>query len=134
MSKYIIGNDRNQFELFCIEERIGRDNEVRLIDLFVDSLPLSEYGFVDHKENPTSTKFRTSLGGRPAYHPSVLLKLFIYGYMNRVRSSRELEKECKRNLEVMWLMRGLAPDHNTISNFRKDNPKAIKKFLEQQLS
>lgn len=129
MSKYIIGNDRNQFELFCIEERIGRDNEVRLIDLFVDSLPLSEYGFVDHKENPTSTKFRTSLGGRPAYHPSVLLKLFIYGYMNRVRSSRELEKECKRNLEVMWLMRGLAPDHNTISNFRKDNPKAIKKVF-----
>lgn len=70
MSKYIIGNDRNQFELFCIEERIGRDNEVRLIDLFVDSLPLSEYGFVDHKENP--------LGGRPAKLSMVLsLKMFV---------------------------------------------------------
>jgi len=119
--KYIIGKDRNQFEMFCLEERIEKDNEVRMIELFVDSLTLADYGFVEQKANPQ--------GGRPAYHPSALLKLFIYGYMNRIRSSRQLEKECYRNLEVMWLMRELAPDHNTISNFRRDNPDAIKKVF-----
>src|SRR5690625_7993650 len=83
--KYIIGKDRNQFEMFCLEERIEKDNEVRMIELFVDSLTLADYGFVEQKANPQ--------GGRPAYHPSALLKLFIYGYMNRIRSSRQLEKE-----------------------------------------
>src|SRR5690625_2616012 len=119
--KYIIGKDRNQFEMFCLEERIPQENEVRLINLFVDSLPLEEYGFIEENKNP--------LGGRTAYHPSALLKLFIYGYMNRIRSSRQLEKECYRNLEVMWLMGKLAPDHNTISNFKKDNPDTIKKVF-----
>lgn len=119
--KYIIGKDRNQMTFFSLEERIDKDNEVRLIELFVDSLPLADFGFVEEKSNPQ--------GGRPAYHPSVLLKLFLYGYMNRIRSSRKLEKECRFNLEVMWLMRELAPDHNTIANFRKDNPKAIKKVF-----
>lgn len=121
MSKYIIGKDRNQIEMLCLEERIDEDNEVRLIDLFVNSLPLADFGFKEEKASP--------LGGRPAYHPSTLLKLFIYGYMNRIRSSRQLEKECNRNLEVMWLMGELAPDHNTIANFRKDNPDAIKKVF-----
>ena len=67
--------------------------------------------------------------GRPAYHPADLLKLFIYGYLNKIRSSRDLEKECKRNIEVMWLLKCLKPDHNTIANFRKENPKAIKKVF-----
>src|SRR5690606_5540657 len=98
---------------------IGQDNEVRLIDLFVGSLALADFGFKTHFVD----------NGRPAYHPSDLLRLFIYGYLNRIRSSRQLEKECKRNLEVMWLMRGLVPDHNTIANFRKDNPKAIQKVF-----
>ncbi|MNF78729.1 hypothetical protein D3C84_609220 [compost metagenome] len=81
----------------------------------MDSLKLADFGFTfDFVEN-----------GRPAYHPSDLLKLFIYGYLNRMRSSRTLEKECSRNIELMWLLKGLAPDHNTIANFRKDNPKAI---------
>src|SRR5690625_2246409 len=119
--KYIIGKDRNQFEMFCLEERIEKDNEVRMIELFVDSLTLADYGFVERKANPQ--------GGRPAYHPSALLKLFIYGYMNRIRSSRQLEKECYRNLEVMWLMRELDPDQNNISNFRRDNPEGIKKVF-----
>src|SRR5690554_1140576 len=119
--RYIMGKDRDQFEMFCLEEQISQENEVRLIDLFVDGLLLEEYGFEKEKKN--------ALGGRPAYHPGTLLKLFIYGYMNRTRSSRQLEKECYRNLEVMWLMRGLTPDHNTISNFRKDNPGAIKKVF-----
>ena len=115
--KFIIGTNRNQLPLFAssIDEAIAQDNEIRLIDLFVDSLKLSDFGFAfDFVEN-----------GRPAYHPSDLLKLFIYGYLNRMRSSRILEKECNRNIELMWLLKGLVPDHNTIANFRKNNPKAI---------
>jgi len=105
--------------MFSLDQAIDQDNEIRLIDLFVGSLTLSDFGFkMDFIEN-----------GRPAYHPSDLLRLFLYGYLNRVRSSRQLEKECKRNLEEMWLMRGLVPDHNTIANFRKDNPKAIQKVF-----
>ena len=77
--KYIIGKNRSQLEMFCLEESVNKDNEVRLIDLFVESLPLEEYGFIEENRNP--------LGGRPAYHPSALLKLYIYGYMNRMRSS-----------------------------------------------
>lgn len=105
---------------FCLEQAIGDNNDVRLIDAFVGKLPLNDFGFkTDFIDN-----------GRPAYHPCDLLKLFLYGYMNRIRSSRVLEKECKRNLEVMWLMKGLSPDHNTISNFRKDNPKAIRRVFQ----
>ncbi len=119
--KYITGQDRNQIPLFSssMEAAIDQDNEVRLNDMFVDSLKLEDFGF----------KFDFIENGRPAYHPSVLLKLYIYGYMNRIRSSRALEKECGRNIELMWLMKGLVPDHNTISNFRKDNPKAIRKVF-----
>ncbi|MNQ78200.1 hypothetical protein D3C85_931030 [compost metagenome] len=115
--KFINGTNRNQLPLFTssIDDAIAQENEIRLIDLFVDSLKLADFGFTfDFVEN-----------GRPAYHPSDLLKLFIYGYLNRMRSSRTLEKECSRNIELMWLLKGLAPDHNTIANFRKDNPKAI---------
>lgn len=117
MSKFINGTNRNQLPLFAssIDDAIAQDNEIRLIDLFVDSLKLPDFGFAfDFVEN-----------GRPAYHPADLLKLFIYGYLNRMRSSRTLEKECSRNIELMWLLKGLVPDHNTIANFRKDNPKAI---------
>lgn len=117
--KYVSGKDRSQIEMFSLEQAIDQNNEVRLIDLFVGSLTLADFGFKTHFVD----------NGRPAYHPSDLLRLFIYGYLNRIRSSRHLEKECKRNLEVMWLMRGLAPDHNTIANFRKDNPKAIQKVF-----
>ena len=119
--KFINGTNRQQLPLFAssIDEAIGQDNEIRLIDLFVDSLKLTDFGFaLDFVEN-----------GRPAYHPSDLLKLYIYGYLNRMRSSRTLEKECGRNIELMWLLKGLAPDHNTISNFRKDNPKAIRRVF-----
>ncbi len=119
--KFIQGHDRAQTHLFpvSLDQSIDPDNQARLIDLFVDSLPLDEFGFrTDFIDN-----------GRPAYHPSDLLKLYIYGYLNKTRSSRDLEKECKRNIEVMWLLKCLQPDHNTISNFRRDNPKAIKKVF-----
>jgi len=119
--KFIQGQNRTQINLFpvSLDHSIDPDNEVRIIDLFVDSLSIKDYGFrTDFIEN-----------GRPAYHPADLLKLFIYGYLNKVRSSRDLEKECHRNIEVMWLLNCLCPDHNTISNFRRDNPKAIKKVF-----
>jgi transposase len=117
--KHILGKDRNQIEILSLNELIAQDNEVRTIDLFVDSLDLQQFGFrVDFGEN-----------GRPAYRPGDLLRLYLYGYLNRTRSSRVLEKECKRNIELMWLMRGLAPDHNTIANFRKNNPLAIQKVF-----
>lgn len=119
--KFILGQSREQINLFPIslDRSIDPDNEVRIIDLFVASLSIKDYGFrTDFTEN-----------GRPAYHPTDLLKLFIYGYLNKVRSSRDLEKECRRNIEVMWLLKCLSPDHNTISNFRRDNPKAIKKVF-----
>jgi transposase len=119
--KFIQGKNRNQTYLFpvSLDQSISEDNEVRLIDLFVDHLPLDKYGF--------KTEFIEN--GRPGYHPSVLLKLFIYGYLNKVRSSRDLEKECYRNIEVLWLLQMLKPDHNTISNFRRDNKTAIKKVF-----
>ncbi len=119
--KFIQGQDRTQINLFpvSLDQSIDPENEARIIDLFVDSLSVKDYGFrTDFIEN-----------GRPAYHPYDLLKLFIYGYLNKVRSSRDLEKECARNIEVMWLLRCLRPDHNTIANFRRDNPKAIKKVF-----
>ena len=121
--KFIQGQNREQTYLFpvSLNDAVDAENEVRLIDVFVDSLKLDEFGFKTHFiEN-----------GRPAYHPSDLLKLFIYGYLNQLRSSRKLEKECKRNIEVMWLLKSLQPDHNTISNFRRDNPKAIKKVFRE---
>ena len=100
------------------EDWIGEDNPVRVVDVFVEELDLSELGFggVD----PEAT-------GRPSYHPSILLKLYIYGYLNRVQSSRRLEHEAGRNVEVMWLVGRLAPDHKTIADFRKDNGGAIRK-------
>jgi len=119
--KFIKGDNRTQINLFpvSLEHAIDENNEVRIIDLFVDSMSLEDYGFkIEYVEN-----------GRPAYHPSDLLKLYIYGYLNKTRSSRDLEKECKRNIEVMWLLKNLKPDHNTISNFRQDNPKAINKVF-----
>ena len=119
--KYIKGQNRKQLVLFptSLDNVIDQDNDVRFIDLFVESLDITGMGFkIDHTEN-----------GRPAYHPKDILKLYIYGYLNNLRSSRKLEKACKINIEVIWLMKCLEPDHNTISNFRRDNPKAIKKVF-----
>ena len=125
--RYIQGQSRDQLQLFpvMLDEAISANNETRSIDLFVDGLDLHEMGFKNAK---------ASIEGRPSYKPSDLLKLYIYGYMNRTRSSRELEKETHRNIELMWLLGGLTPDHNTISNFRRDNPDAIKKVFQATVS
>ena len=120
MKRFVEGVDRSQGSLFPeqLEDWIGEDNPVRVIDVFVDELDLGGQGF--GRVAPQAT-------GRPAYHPSVLLKLYIYGYLNRVQSSRRLEREAGRNVEVMWLTGRLVPDHKTIADFRKDNGPAIRK-------
>jgi transposase len=124
--QYILGNNRKQAVLFpkCLDELVDQDNEVRIIDLFVESIKLEDFKFI--------VKHKTE--GRPAYDPKDLLKLYIYGYLNSMRSSRVLEKECYRNIEVKWLLKDLAPDHNTISNFRRDNEKAIRKVFQYTVS
>src|SRR5436305_2823468 len=119
MRRFVEGADRSQNTLFpaCLEDWIGEDNPVRVIDVFVEELDLA--GLVFDGIDPEVT-------GRPSYHPSVLLKLYIYGYLNRVQSSRRLEREARRNVEVMWLTGRLAPDHKTMADFRKDNGRAIR--------
>lgn len=120
MRRFVEGADRKQATLFpeCLDDWIDADNPVRVIDAFVDRLELGELGF--EGVEPAET-------GRPAYHPAVLLKLYVYGYLNRVQSSRRLEREAGRNVEVMWLLGRLVPDHKTIADFRKDSSDAIRK-------
>src|SRR3954467_2755351 len=119
MKRFVEGTDRGQSTLFpeCLEDWIDENNPVQVIDAFVDELDLGELGF----EGVTP-----EITGRPSYHPSVLLKLYIYGYLNRVQSSRRLEREAARNVELMWLTGRLVPDHKTIADFRKDNGSAIR--------
>jgi transposase/macrodomain Ter protein organizer (MatP/YcbG family) len=124
MRRFVEGIDRGQTTLFpeCLEDWIDEDNPVRAIEAFVDGLDLSGLGFDGAAPEAT---------GRPSYHPMVLLKLYIYGYLNRVQSSRRLEREAGRNVEVMWLTGRLIPDHKTIADFRKDNGGAIKQVCVQ---
>ena len=124
MKRFIEGADRSQSTLLpeCLDDWVDESNPVRAVDAFVDALDLGELGFEDVE--PAAT-------GRPGYHPSALLKLYIYGYLNRVQSSRRLESEARRNLEVIWLIQRLAPDDKTICDFRKDNGRAIKKVCAQ---
>src|SRR5947207_9468096 len=124
MKRFVEGTDRGQNTLFpeCLQDWICEDNPVRVIKVFVDALDLAELRF--EGVDPETT-------GRPSYHPSVLLKLYIYGYLNRVQSSRRLEREAGRKVEVMWLTARLAPDHKTIADFRKDNGPAIRKVCAQ---
>jgi len=114
MQGFVQGADRQQTTLLpeCLDDWVGESNPIRAVDVFVDALELRDLGF--DGVDPAAT-------GRPAYHPSPMLKLYIYGYLNRVQSSRRLEREAGRNIEVMWLTGRLAPDHKTIADFRKDN-------------
>jgi len=114
MKRFIEGQDRSQVTLLpeCLDDYIGEDNPVRVVDAFVDELDLETLGF----EGATA-----AATGRPSYHPSVLLKLYVYGYLNRIQSSRRLEREAQRNIELMWLTGRLAPDFKTIADFRHDN-------------
>ncbi|OAO03124.1 transposase [Sphingomonadales bacterium EhC05] len=127
MKRFVVGEDRDQQVLLppSLEDYVGEDNPVRVVDAFVDELDLRELGFAS--VDPRAT-------GRPAYHPSVLLKIYIYGYLNRIQSSRRLEREAGRNIELMWLTGHLAPDFKTIANFRKDNGQAIQSVCSQFVS
>jgi transposase len=124
MRRFIEGVDRSQITLFpdSLEDWVNEDNPVRVIDAFVDALDLAGLGFDGVVPQAT---------GRPSYHPSILLKLYIYGYLNRVQSSRRLEREAGRNLELLWLTGRLAPDHKTIADFRKDNGAALRAVCTQ---
>ena len=124
MKGFVQGGDRQQTTLLpeCLDDWVDESNSIRAVDVFVDALDLRDLGF--DGVDPAAT-------GRPAYHPSPMLKLYIYGYLNRVQSSRRLEREAGRNLEVMWLTGRLAPDHKTIADFRKDNGAAIRKVCAQ---
>jgi transposase len=124
MRRFVEGADRSQTTLFpeSLDDWIGEDNPVRVIDAFVDALDLAGLGFDGVMPEAT---------GRPSYHPAVLLKLYIYGYLNRVQSSRRLEREAGRNVELMWLTGRLMPDHKTIANFRKDGGRAIRQVCAQ---
>jgi len=124
MAGFVEGVDRGQSTLFpaLLDDYVTEDNPVRAVDVFVDGLDLDKLGFVGVQ--PLET-------GRPGYHPGMMLKLYIYGYLNRVPSSRRLERECQRNIEMIWLTGQLAPDFKTIADFRKNNGKAIREVCRE---
>jgi transposase len=124
MKRFIQSEDRSQSTLFpeCLDDYIADDNPVRVIEVFVDELDLGTLGFEGAEPKAT---------GRPAYHPSVLLKIYIYGYLNRLQSSRRLERETQRNLELIWLTGRLTPDFKTIADFRKDNGPGIRRVCRE---
>lgn len=124
MKRYIECAARDQIALLpeSLEDYVGVENPVRVIDVFVDELDLAHLGF--ERAAPAST-------GRPGYHPATLLKLYIYGYLNRLQSSRRLEREAQRNLELIWLLGRLTPDFKTVADFRKDNGDAIRGVCRQ---
>ena len=123
MIEYKVGTPRNQIYLFqhTLEELIEPDNVVRFIDAYVESLEMAKLGFRMHENSK----------GAPAYRPQVKLKIYIYGYFNRIRSSRLLETECGRNREMMWLVEGLRPDFKTIADFRKDNRESAEECVQR---
>lgn len=124
MGRFIEGADRTQATLLpeTIDDYIGQDNPVRVVDAFVDALDLGALGFDGVVPEET---------GRPSYHPATILKIYIYGYLNQVHSSRGLERECQRNLELIWLTGRLASDFKTIADFRRENGPAIRKACQQ---
>src|SRR5271165_6579367 len=124
MKRFVEGEDRRQGVLLpeYLDDYVSEENPVRVIDVFVDELNLGMLGFAGVVPEVT---------GRPAYHPSVLLKIYVYGYINQIASSRRLEREAQRNVEMMWLTQRLAPDFKTIADFRKDNGPAIRAACRQ---
>src|SRR5690349_3216704 len=124
MKRFVEGADRLQTILLpdCVDDYVAEDNPVRAVDAFVDALDLAALGF--GRAEPAAT-------GRPSYHPATLLKIYIYGYLNKVQSSRRLEREAQRNLELMWLTGRLAPDFKTIADFRRDNSVGIRNVCAQ---
>jgi transposase len=123
MKRFIEGDNRQQITLLpeSLDEYIEAENPVRVVDLFVEQLDLGSLGF----------SVEPAVTGRPSYHPSTLLKLYVYGYLNRIQSSRRLEREALRNIELMWLLGRLSPDFKTIADFRRDNSEGIRNACRQ---
>ena len=119
--QHIQGISRNQLQIVSLEDKITPDNPVRFIDAFVSHIDLNKIGF-------ESKVLKAE--GRPSFQTEVFLKLYLYGYLNGVRSSRRLEKECFRNIEVQWLLEDIRPNYHSIADFRKDNPKALKQLFK----
>lgn len=124
MKRFVAGESRSQATLFpeLLDDLVSEDNPVRAIEAFVEALDLRQLG---------SKGVDPHVTGRPAYHPAVLLKIYLYGYLNRVQSSRRLEREAQRNVELMWLTERLTPDFKTIADFRKDNGEAIRRVCRE---
>jgi transposase len=124
VKRFVEGQDRAQLMLLpeCLDDFVGEDNPVRVVDAFIEELDLALLGFAGVVPEAT---------GRPSYHPATLLKIYLYGYLNQVQSSRRLEREAQRNIELMWLVGRLAPDFKTIADFRKDNGAAIRAVCGQ---
>jgi transposase len=118
---FMIGQDRNQVSFYSLEDSISPDNPVRVLDAFVDKLELEKLDFIN-----TTAKSE----GRPLFHPALFLRLYLYGYLNRIRSSRKLQTECERNIEVRWLLKGLAPNYHSIADFRKIHSKPLKSVFK----
>ena len=118
--QFIQGINRHQTYFTTVDEQIGSDNSVRLVDAFIDKLDLKQMGFTGTIPNDE---------GRPSYSPGTLLKLYLYGYLNKIRSSRKLERECSRNIELQWLLQGLQPTYHTIADFRKEHPKPLQSMF-----
>ena len=123
MTRFIEGVSRDQVTLLpeSLDDYVAEDNPARVVDAFIDMLDLGKLGFV---VEPEAT-------ARPGYHPGLMLRIYLYGYLNQVQSSRRLERECGRNLELLWLTGRLKPDFKTIADFRKDNGPAIRKVCQQ---
>ena len=119
--QFIQGIPRNQLQIVSLEDKISSDNPVRFIDAFVGYIELEKIGFIPKILKPE---------GRPSFDMKVFLKLYLYGYLNGIRSSRRLEKESQRNIEVQWLLEGVRPNYHSIADFRKDNPKALKQMFK----
>jgi transposase len=124
MKRFVQGEARSQMSMLpeCLDDYVTEDNPVRVVEAFIDALDLEKLGFAGAVPHAT---------GRPAYHPSVMLKIYVYGYLNRVHSSRRLERECQRNVELMWLTSRLVPDFKTIANFRKDNGRGVRQVCKE---
>ena len=118
--EHIQGQNRDQIRMISLGEMVEPESMVRIIDAFVEMLNLEDFGF---------SYFKLNKEGRPPYHPATMMKLYLYGYQNTIRSSRKLEKACKTNIEVMWLISEQKPHYKTIANFRKDNAKAFKQVF-----
>ncbi len=119
--QFIEGSNRNQTFFATLDDQVSADNPVRLVDAFIEKLELKKLGF-------TNTVYKSE--GRPPYDPSVLLKLYLYGYLNKIRSSRKLEKECSRNTELQWLLQTLQPNYHTIADFRKVHAKPLQSMFK----